>query len=160
MSLNKKINNIPYYVATRVLKRIQKWLGLNTLGSRAIVLNPEGQVLLVKHTYQPHWYLPGGGVKKGESARAAVIRELKEEVGIIVSEHDALLFGIYHHMYLGVNDYPIIYVVKNYSNSIANSGEIEQMGWFAYDALPEMVSPGTMRRLDEYFKGAPMAEKW
>ena len=155
-----KIKNIPYYLATRFVKRIQSWLGMNTLGSRAIVINAEGQVLLVKHTYQPHWYLPGGGVKKGESARAAVIRELKEEVGVIASEQDAILFGIYHHMYLGVNDYPIIYIIKNYSKHVAHSGEIEQMDWFYYDALPEMVSPGTKRRLDEYFKSTPVIEKW
>ncbi|WBV64349.1 NUDIX domain-containing protein [Legionella pneumophila 130b] len=64
-----KIKNIPYYVATRVVKRIQSWLGLNTLGARAIVTNAEGHVLLVKHTYQPHWYLPGGGVKKENQPR-------------------------------------------------------------------------------------------
>jgi 8-oxo-dGTP pyrophosphatase MutT (NUDIX family) len=155
-----KIYNIPYYIATRLMKRMQSLLGLNTLGARAIVHNPDGLVLLVKHTYQPHWYLPGGGVKKGESTRAAVIRELHEEVGVVVSDQDALLFGIYHHTYLGVNDYPIIYVVKNYSSQPAYSREIEQVGWFDYDALPEMVSPGTKRRLDEYFNKAPISEKW
>ncbi|TAL65025.1 MAG: NUDIX domain-containing protein [Legionella sp.] len=155
-----KISNIPYSLATRMVKLMQSWLGLNTLGARAIVLNAEQQVLLVKHTYQPHWYLPGGGVNKGESVRAAVIRELQEEVGIIVSDTDVDLFGIYHSRLQGVNDYPIIYVVKNYSNSPAYSREIEQQGWFAYDALPEMISPGTKRRLDEYFNKTPIAEKW
>ncbi|MGL5742425.1 MAG: NUDIX domain-containing protein [Legionella sp.] len=49
-----------------------------TLGSRSIILNNNQQILLVKHTYQPHWYLPGGGVKKRESAQEDIIRELKE----------------------------------------------------------------------------------
>ncbi|ANN92593.1 NUDIX domain-containing protein [Legionella pneumophila serogroup 1] len=160
MSFSMKIKNIPYYVATRVVKRIQSWLGLNTLGARAIVTNTEGHVLLVKHTYQPHWYLPGGGVKKGESTKAAVIRELHEEVGLVVAEQDVILFGIYHHKYLGVNDYPVIYIVKNFTSHVTHSGEIEQMGWFSLDALPEMVSPGTKRRLGEYFDNNPISEKW
>ncbi|AMP89745.1 NUDIX domain-containing protein [Legionella pneumophila] len=155
-----KINNIPYYVATRVVKRIQSWLGLSTLGARAIVINTEEQVLLVKHTYQPHWYLPGGGVKKGESPKAAVIRELQEEVGIITAEQDVILFGIYHHKYLGVNDYPVIYIVKKYTSHVAYSREIEQMKWFRLDTLPEMVSQGTKRRLVEYINKNPISEKW
>ncbi|MEM9842987.1 MAG: NUDIX domain-containing protein, partial [Pseudomonadota bacterium] len=36
-----------------------------TLGVRAIVENAEGQVLLVRHTYTPGLYLPGGGVERG-----------------------------------------------------------------------------------------------
>lgn len=154
------IRNIPFYLATRIIKRIQLVLGLNTLGSRALVLNAEGQVLLVQHTYDTYWYLPGGGVNKGESAKAAVIRELKEEVGLIVAEDEPLLFGIYYHTYLGVNDYPIIYIVKNYSSIASHSHEIAQMEWFHYDALPEMVSPGTKRRLVEYFTDAPVADRW
>lgn len=152
--------NIPFYIATRIIKKIQLWLGLNTLGARAIVLNANNQVLLVKHTYQPHWYLPGGGVKKEESPKAAVIRELQEETGLIVAPEEPVLFGIYHHTYLGVNDYPIIYIIKNYSSITAHSREIEQMNWFHYDELPETVSPGTKRRLMEYFTNELQSERW
>ena len=154
------ITNSPYKIATYTIRKVQSLLGLNTLGSRAIILNSDHQVLLVKHTYQPHWYLPGGGVKKGESAKAAVIRELKEEVGVVVSADEPVLFGIYYHTYLGVNDYPVIYVIKNYSKISAYSREIEQMDWFHYDALPDMVSPGTERRLMEYFTHSIPSDRW
>jgi len=59
-------------MANRVLRKFQSILGICTLGSRAIVLNSQNQILLVKHTYQPHWYIPGGGVKKRESAKTTV----------------------------------------------------------------------------------------
>ena len=155
-----KLINIPFYLATRIIKKIQFWLGLSTLGARAIVLNAKGQVLLVKHTYEPYWYLPGGGVNKAETTKTAVIRELREETGLIVPPEEPLLFGIYYHTYLGVNDYPVIYVVKNYSSTTAYSREIEVMDWFHYDELPEMISPATKRRLTEYFTHSPQSERW
>lgn len=145
--------------ATRLIRKLQSWFGFITLGSRAIILNRDHQILLVKHTYQPHWYLPGGGVKSGESAQEALIRELKEEVGIIPAE-EPQLFGIYFHTYMGVNDYPIIFIVKNFTSVKAYSHEIEQMAWYDYDHLPEMVSPGTKRRLDEYFAKNACSDRW
>ena len=146
-------------IANRIIRKCQSVLGVCTLGSRAIVLNTQNQILLVKHTYQPHWYIPGGGVKKGESAKAAVLRELKEEVGLsVIGEPE--LFGIYYHTYLGVSDYPIIYIVKNYSLTKVSSPEIEKMDWFDYANLPEMTSPGTMRRLNEYFTSCPRSDAW
>lgn len=150
---------ILHQIANRIIRKYYSLLGICTLGSRAIVLNDKNQVLLVKHTYQSHWYIPGGGVQKKESAKNAILRELKEEVGITVIG-DPQLFGIYHNTYLGVSDYPIIYVVKNYSQQQASSPEIEKMNWFNYDNLPEMTSPGTKRRLDEYFKGLAQADVW
>ncbi|RUR04619.1 hypothetical protein [Legionella sp. km772] len=62
--------------------------------------------------------------------------------------------------YLGVNDYPIIYIISNFSLESVYSSEIEQSGWFSYDNLPQMTSPGTRRRLDEYFTKSPIAESW
>lgn len=148
-----------YQIANRVIRKYQSLLGICTLGSRAIVLNSKNQVLLVKHTYQPHWYIPGGGVKKRESAKKAVLRELKEEVGLtVIGEPE--LFGIYCHTYLGVSDYPIIYIVKNYSLTNVYSPEIEQIGWFDYTNLPNMTSPGTTRRLNEYFTSSQRSDTW
>lgn len=148
-----------YQVATRAIRKCQSLLGMSTLGARAIVINQNNQVLLVKHTYQPHWYIPGGGVKKGESTKAALLRELKEEVGLTTLE-EPKLFGIYHHLYLKVNDYPVVYVVKKFSLTEVYSSEIEDTGWFDYIALPEMTSPGTRRRLNEYFTNQPPSETW
>ena len=38
-----------------------------TLGVRAVVLDGENRVFLVKHCYVSGWHLPGGGVEVGES---------------------------------------------------------------------------------------------
>jgi len=58
------------------------------VGVGAVVLNGEGRVLLVKRAHEPlkgEWSLPGGGVEVGETLDAAVVRELFEETGLIVS---------------------------------------------------------------------------
>lgn len=56
-----------------------KILKPTTVGVR-ILLIKEGEIVLVKHTYQDCWYLPGGGVKKGETIEEAVKREVNEEL--------------------------------------------------------------------------------
>lgn len=151
--------NVFHKLATRTIRKLQSLLGMVTLGPRAIILNKDNQILLVKHTYQEQWYLPGGGLQKGESVKAALLRELKEEVGLTANE-EPRLFAIYFHTYLGVCDYPIIYVIKNPTLTPCHSPEIEQIGWFAYHDLPAMISPGTKRRLDEYFTQSLPAERW
>jgi 8-oxo-dGTP pyrophosphatase MutT (NUDIX family) len=43
------------------------------------------RVLLVEPTYKPGWEFPGGAVMAAESPRSGAIREVMEELGLIVS---------------------------------------------------------------------------
>lgn len=52
-------------------------------GVHAVPLTPQGRVVLVRLTYAPHWRLPGGGRKRGETAEAGMLRELREEIGLV-----------------------------------------------------------------------------
>lgn len=153
------IQSFIFICATKLLRLCQRLLGASTVGVRAIILNQHKQILLVTHTYQPYWYLPGGGVKNGETARAAIAREIKEEAGIIVQEAPEL-FGVYFNIYFGVNDYPILFIVKNFTTIASHSPEISKIAWFDYANLPTDISPATKKRLDEYFLKLPTAEHW
>jgi 8-oxo-dGTP pyrophosphatase MutT (NUDIX family) len=44
-----------------------------------------GWVTLVRPTYREHWEIPGGYVEPGESPRAACIREVREELALLVN---------------------------------------------------------------------------
>lgn len=52
----------------------------------------EGRVLLVRQSYRATLTFPGGGIGRGETARAAAQRELGEEVGLVADE-TALAFA-------------------------------------------------------------------
>ena len=54
-----------------------------TFGAHALALTPEGKVILVRLRYAPGWRIPGGGRAPGEDPREAVLRELREEIGMI-----------------------------------------------------------------------------
>ena len=58
------------------------------VGVHGIPLTPGGQIVLVKLSYAAGWRLPGGGKKSGEGELAAIIRELREEIGMV--DHESL----------------------------------------------------------------------
>ncbi len=63
-----------------------------------VVCVRDGKILLIERGWDPHkgsLALPGGYVDAGETAKAAAVRELKEETGIVVRETDLELVGFY-----------------------------------------------------------------
>lgn len=58
------------------------WVG----GVRAIILDDEDRVLMVKQRHEGRdiWMMPGGAIEDGESAAEATAREVREETGIDV----------------------------------------------------------------------------
>ncbi len=47
----------------RMMQLYWRWQRALTLGARAVVIDAEGRILLVRHTYMPGWTFPGGGVE-------------------------------------------------------------------------------------------------
>ena len=132
-----------------------------TLGVRGIVVDEQGQVLLVRHTYTPGWHFPGGGVEKGETAAISMLRELKEEAGIEAETAALKLVSVHANHSFFPNDHVLLYRIDDWTQGVATSrGEIAEVRFVDPLAPPEGTSPATKRRLDEIFAGADTSELW
>ncbi len=151
------------YPALRAARMIEKasWRVRRplTVGVRAIVLNDRRHVLLVRHTYIDGWYFPGGGVEKGESLGAAVARELREEVGVHLQSAPRL-FGAYTYLGEYKSDHIVLYATDNWTIQPNTNLEIAEHGFYDPQTLPPDTSPGTKRRLAEFFDKAPLSDMW
>jgi 8-oxo-dGTP pyrophosphatase MutT (NUDIX family) len=145
-------------IAYRVMKVYWFFRRPVTLGVRVLLVN-EGKVLLVRHTYQNAWFLPGGGVKRGETLEQAMRREALEEAGVRVGR--LKLFGVYTGFYENKNDHTILFTAEEFSSGGKPDAEIEKVDWFQLDRLPKDISPGSRRRVEDYLKGQPPeADRW
>jgi ADP-ribose pyrophosphatase YjhB (NUDIX family) len=132
-----------------------------TLGVRGLVVDEEGRILLVEHTYVHGWFLPGGGVEAGETVEHALMRELQEEAGVQVIGRPQLL-GVHANHRVFKGDHVVLYRVDAWEpcEPAHHQGEILAREWFEVHALPEGVTDATRRRIDEVFAGHPVSPHW
>jgi 8-oxo-dGTP pyrophosphatase MutT (NUDIX family) len=132
-----------------------------TLGVRGLVLNSEGRVFLVKHSYVSGWHLPGGGVEVRETMLQALARELAEEGNIELTDVPRL-HGIFFNQNASRRDHVAVYVVDAFRQTAAPvpNREIAAHGFFALDALPNDTTAATRARIAEVLLGAPVSERW
>jgi len=141
---------------------LARWRRGMTLGVRVAVFNEDGRVFLVRHSYTPGWYFPGGGVEPGETLAEALGRELMEEGGIALNR-PAELFGLYLNHHVSRRDHVALYVARDWRQAreprLPNL-EIVDCGFFAPRELPVGTTEATRRRLAEIAKGATDSAEW
>jgi len=132
-----------------------------TVGVRAVILDGEGRVFLVKHSYVAGWHLPGGGVETGETLVAALERELREEGNIELAE-PPVLHAVYFNRRTSRRDHVALYVVREFRQIAPPqpNREIVAHGFFAPKALPEDTARATRERIAEVLTGRAPAEWW
>ena len=116
-----------------------------TIGSFALIFNSKGEILLAHRMDKDLWNLPGGKVEKGESPDQAVIREVKEEVGLKV---DIKRFvGVYSK----VDKDEIVF---SFECSIAEGkptslDETDRVEYFGLDSLPNNIVQRQIERIHD-----------
>jgi 8-oxo-dGTP pyrophosphatase MutT (NUDIX family) len=132
-----------------------------TLGVRALVLDSEGRILLVKHSYVSGWHLPGGGVEPGETLIDALIRELREEANVEPTA-PPILHGMFFNDRLSPRNHVAVFVLRNFrqiGKPVPNY-EIIAHGFFRLAELPNDTTAATRARILEVVGGAPISERW
>ena len=124
-----------------------------TVGVRLILVR-DGTVLLVMHTYQRDWYLPGGAVRRGEALEEAARREACEEIGADMGHLH--LHSVYSNSCEHKSDHVVVFSCDDFSLTGETDREIESFRFSEFDNLPTRVSPGSMRRIREHMDGDDM----
>jgi ADP-ribose pyrophosphatase YjhB (NUDIX family) len=128
------IRRFPFLMAAaHYAFRIVRWK--YSLGVVGIVWNDQHEVLLVEHVFHPRlpWGLPGGWVDFNEEPATAVIRELREELQVVVDEVRIVMIRKtqYHHL-------DIAFECRTASPVGRLSRELLGCRWFHLNDLPRM----------------------
>lgn len=104
-----------------------------------VIMNNE-RVLMVRRGREPYrgtWMFPAGFVEYGEHPEEALVREVKEETGLVIHEWK------YFTLLQSVDDprspghFSIFYRINRYSGELVNDGkENEAIQWFPINDLP------------------------
>lgn len=130
----------------------------------AAIFNSEGKILITQRSTKVRepgkWCLPGGHLDGGEDWESAVVRELKEETGLIGTE--PFLIGIYSDPKLTVTQDKlkegyyaqfcvVMFGMGKVSGEVKVNEEVEEWGWYGLDDLPApMLRSHTIRIQDGF----------
>jgi len=111
-----------------------------------VLLEREGRVLLMRRAgtgfFDGLYSLPGGHVEEGESVVATAVREMEEELGVVLDPDSVAVLGVVHRR---SDTNRIDFFVRALSwrgePHIAEPDKCDALSWFPLDDLPEAVVP-------------------
>lgn len=122
-------------------------MSTHTIGAFAVILDDAFRILLCHRTDRDMWNLPGGRVEPHESPWDAVIREVAEEVGLLVRV-DRLL-GVYTVPTRA--DLVLNFLCVPVGGAIRPSDEADDIQWFSRTNIPPNTSPRQTERIRHAF---------
>ena len=132
-----------------------------TMGVRGLIIDAQGHIFLVRHSYLPGWHLPGGGVEPGETVLEALARELREEGNVVIGDAPRI-FGIFLNTHVTRRDHVVLYVVRDFHQTgpRAADWEIVETGFFPPDGLPATTARASRARISEFLTGSAPSTHW
>ena len=107
-----------------------------------VILNDNDEVLLALRPRNKHqgglWEFPGGKVEAGESVQAALMRELLEELNIVVEKAEQLL--VTEHDYGDKHVTLDVWTVRRF-NGEPHGREGQELRWVPMASLPDYEFP-------------------
>lgn len=115
----------------------------------ALIVNDDGRVLAARRSaamdLPGKWEFPGGKIESAETPQQALVREIKEELGIIVRISDAMHPHIHHYREKSIQLIPFLCSIaggevclrEHQSWNWFHPDELEQLDWAEAD-IPVM----------------------
>lgn len=144
----------------RVLPVRLRWLVSYASASKFVVgiiafVRRDGKLLLLQHTYQTAWALPGGWLRRGETIEECVRRELREELDLEVGAIATLQVA-------SVATKPVIdvaVVCEALEGAIrTDMDEVTHAQFFPLDALPRSLLATHVSYIDAFLQSIALPE--
>ncbi len=121
------------------------------LKAGAIILSKEdnNKIALLFRSKQNDWSFPKGHIEKGEHAEGAMIREIKEEIGLPVHIIRALPDLNYENEKEGVISIKMFLVVSDDDSQMKLEFKNDKIEWTALDRVVERLSYDNLKN---YFR--------
>lgn len=123
-----------------------------TIGASAIITDEQRRVLLCHRTDRDFWNLPGGGVEHGETPWQAVIREVKEEVGLHVVVNK--LLGVYKDPTR--DDLVFSFACIIVGGELTLTDEADAIDYFVFEQIPANTFENHVFRIRDFLNEPEM----
>jgi 8-oxo-dGTP pyrophosphatase MutT (NUDIX family) len=131
-----------------------------TLGTRGVVRDANGRILVVRQRYTNGWIFPGGGVDRGETPVAALRREVIEETGVRL-KGDVVIHGLFSNHANFPGDYVAVYIASSFEDDEWKpSLEIAERAFLDPSDIEKDCSASMRRRLEELAGTRAISEIW
>jgi 8-oxo-dGTP diphosphatase len=120
--------------------------GRGDIYKAAGIILKDRKMLVERSQGKPAFIGPGGRIDDNETARQALVRELKEEFQIDVAEPDLEPFGSFSAEaanHPGQQVHMEVFIVKKWTGEIRPNNEVEEILWLTSD-LPTDVTLGSV----------------
>jgi len=131
--------------------------------ANVIVVNDQGEILMIRRTDNGNWAVPGGGMDLGESITDTAVRETREETGIACEITG--LVGIYtnpRHVILYTSngevrqEFSIFFTSRPVSGELRPSSESSEPQWVSPNVIPSLrMHPSMRQRIQHYLDKQP-----
>ncbi len=133
------------------LPAMQKGEGENSakkvIGVEGLIINERGEALLIQRNDTRSWAAPGGGLEASELPAEAIVRELREETGLLTTS--VRLSAIYHRQNAGVDALIFVYRCQIRGGEISPSPETPQVGFHHLSKLPTPMTAMHTERIEQ-----------
>jgi len=112
-----------------------------------VVIDADGRALVIQRRDNAHWEPPGGILERDETITDGLLREVREETGLIVEP--IALTGVYKNMSRGI--IALVFRCRPAGGTLAENPEVTRFRWVRESEVSAIMSEAyAVRILDAY----------